>query len=98
MNDLSINGNNQQYQLLLTLKVRQLHNNGFTGISYDDLHHILTHHIWKRKKPRRLSEIADDILNLNEDEVVRWLSVDSQVQGYSSSLDDYKLLIEKEEL
>ncbi|WP_240920441.1 post-transcriptional regulator [Erysipelothrix sp. HDW6A] len=91
-------GNDQQYQLLLTLKVRQLHSNGFTGISYDDLHHILINHKWKRRQPTRLSEIADDILHLNEDEIVRWLAVDSRVKGYSSSLDDYRHLIEKEEL
>lgn len=88
----------QHVQLLLTIKLRKLQSKGYEGISYDDLHRIFVKHIWKHRQPKRLSELADEILNISEQDIVRWLAVDSTIQGYQSSLDDYATLIDNEEL
>lgn len=88
----------QQFQLLLTIKLRRLQNSGYEGVSYDDLYRVFTRHIWRHKHPSRLSELADEILNISDQDIVRWLAVDSTIQGFKSSLDDFASLLENEEL
>ena len=88
----------QQFQLLLTIKLRRLQNSGYEGVSYDDLYRVFTRHIWRHKQPERLSELADEILNISDQDIVRWLAVDSTIQGFKSSLDDFASLLEYEEL
>lgn len=88
----------QQFHLLLTIKLRRLQNSGYEGVSYDDLQRVFTRHIWRHKQPSRLSELADEILNISDEDIVRWLAVDSTIQGFKSSLDDFASLIENEEL
>lgn len=88
----------QQFQLLLTIKLRRLQNSGYEGVSYDDLYRVFTRHIWRHKQPKRLSELADEILNISDQDIVRWLAVDSTIQGFKSSLDDFASLLENEEL
>ncbi|QIK70370.1 DNA-binding protein [Erysipelothrix sp. HDW6C] len=90
--------NSQQFKLLLTLKLRQLHSNGLQGICYDDLYRMFTTHVWKHNKPSHLSELADDVLKITDEDVVRWLATESKIQGFKSSLEDYKRLIDDEEL
>lgn len=90
--------NTQQFQFLLTLKLRKLQNSGYEGISYEDLRRIFIHHIWKHRKPERLSELADEILNLSEQDIVRWLAVDSTIQGYKASIEDFVQYLDNEEM
>ncbi len=94
----AMNENSQQFRLLLTLKLRQLHNGGLEGISYDDLYRMFTTHIWKNQKPTRLSDLADQVLNIKDEDIIRWLAVESKIQGYKSTLDDFKVLLDTEEL
>lgn len=88
----------QQFQLLLTIKLRRLQISGYEGVSYEDLFRVFTRHIWKHKQPNRLSELADEVLNISDEDIVRWLAVDSTIQGYKASLDDFASLIDNEEL
>ena len=41
----------QQLNLLLTLKLRQLHANNLTGVSIEDLRRMLVNYVWRKKRP-----------------------------------------------
>lgn len=90
--------NTQQFKLLLTLRLRQIHNNGLEGVSYDDLYRMFTTYVWRHKEPTRLSELADDIFKTTDEDVVRWLATESKINGLKSSLEDYTNLFEDEEI
>lgn len=79
----------QQFELMMTLKLQQLHRQGLQGVTIQDLSRIFTQFIWKQKKPARLSDAVNQILNISMDDIVRYLALDSQIQGKKSSLEDY---------
>lgn len=87
----------QQLELLLTLRLRQLHANNLTGVSVDDLKRMLVTFVWRKKRPSRLSEMVDDVFSIRDEEVVRWLASESRIVGYHSSLADYTHLFNDEE-
>lgn len=87
----------QQFDLVLNLRVRQLHANNLTGVSRDDLKRMVINFVWRKKRPVRISDMVNDILNIKDEEVVRWLASESRINGYKSSLSDYTYLFTDEE-
>lgn len=87
----------QQLNLLLTLRLRQLHANDLTGVSLDDLRRMLFTYTWRKKRPSRLSEMVDDVFKIRDEEVIRWLASESRIEGYNSSLADFTHLFNDED-
>lgn len=87
----------QQLNLLLTLRLRQLHANNLTGVSLEDLRRMLITYVWRKKKPKRISEMVNDVFSIRDEDVVRWLASESRIDGYKSSLSDYTHLFNDEE-
>ncbi len=82
----------QQLNLLLTLRLRQLHANNLKGISVDDLYRMLVEYRWRKKRPTRISDVANDIFSLRDEDIVRWLVSESKMKGFGSDLSDYEYL------
>lgn len=80
--------NKQYIQLLITLRLRMLHEEGFERVTYDDLDTIFFGYVWKRHVPPNLSKIANTILNITADEIIRYLSLDASVSSRNMSLND----------
>lgn len=89
---------NQKLNLLLTLRLRQIHSNGYTGVSYDDLYRMFTEFVWRKGFPRRISELANDVLQTSDDAIIRWLATESKIKGLQESLEDYKKLVDNKEI
>ncbi|NLL74874.1 MAG: DNA-binding protein [Erysipelothrix sp.] len=87
----------QQLNLLLTLKLRQLHANNLTGVSIEDLRRMLVNYVWRKKRPMRLSDMVNDVFSIRDEEVIRWLASESRIEGYHSSLSDFTHLFNDEE-
>lgn len=87
----------QQLNLLLSLRLRQLHANNLTGVSIDDLHRMLITYVWRKRKPKRISEMVNDVFSIRDEDVVRWLASESRIDGYKSTLADYTQLFGDEE-
>ncbi len=87
----------QQLNLLLTLRLRQLHANNLNGVSVEDLRRMLINYVWRKQKPTRISEMANDVFSIRDEDVVRWLASESRVDGYRSSLADYTHLFSDED-
>lgn len=80
--------NKQYIQLLITLRLRMLHEEGFERVTYDDLDTVFFGYVWKRNIPHNLSRIANTILNITADEIIRYLSLDASVSSRNMSLND----------
>ena len=78
----------QQVQLLIIMRLRSLHQEGFERVTYDDLERVFFGYIWKKGVPPYISQIADVILNISADKIIRYLSVDSTVSANRNSLSD----------
>ena len=88
---------NQQYHLLLTMRLRQLHAQNLKGILLEDLDRMLKEYKWKRKIPNRISEVANDIFSIKDEDVVRWLATEAKVKSNQNSLSDFSQLFYDEE-
>lgn len=77
---------NQQMNLLLTLRLRQLHLNELKGITIEDLEYLLLKYKWNGQKNRRLSQLADDIFSISDEDVVRWLATESRLRAHETDI------------
>ncbi len=83
-----MNAQNQQIQLLLTIRLKRLHREGYTGIRYLDLENIFFRYVWRQEVPKSISIISDEIINMSTDRIIQYLSVDASVQGSRRNISD----------
>lgn len=84
-----MNAQNQQIQLLITMRLKRLHREGYPGIRYLDLENIFFNYIWKKGVPAHLSIISDTILNISTDKIIQYLSLDASISADKTKLRDY---------
>ncbi len=65
----------------LKTKLSEMEKLGYTGISNIDIWNFLIHSKWKHGFQLMLSDIVDDILNTNNQEIVSYLSDYSNKEG-----------------
>lgn len=80
---------NQQMNLLLTLRLRQLHENDLKGITIDDLKYLLLKYKWNGETNQRLSQLADDIFSITDEDVVRWLATESRLRAHMTEIESF---------
>ncbi len=79
---------NQQYiELLISIRLRKLQQEGFDQIRFDDLERIFSKLVFKRQKPQFLHELTDRILNISTDEIIRYLTLDATMNTSKEGLD-----------
>lgn len=87
---------NQQMNLLLTLRLRQLHENDLKGITIDDLKYLLLKYKWNGENNQRLSQLADDIFSITDEDVVRWLATESRLRAHQTEIESFVRQIDGE--
>lgn len=85
---------NQQMNLLLTLRLRQLHESNLKGITIEDLEHLLFKYKWNGKANQRLSQLANDIFSITDEDVVRWLATESRLRAHQTEIESFVRQIE----
>lgn len=81
--------NSPYIQTLITIRLKSLHREGFSGVKYKDLEKVFFKYIYKNKIDIHLSEITDRILNIETDEIIQYLSLDATVSSSRMSLDEF---------
>ena len=89
--------NDQQSQLVLSLKLKQLKRRGFSGLTMRDLEAILSDLYRRKNISRRLSAKVDLVFNTSDDDIVRLLAVQSRKDAYSQTLNDFNSLLKNED-
>ncbi len=83
----------QQSQLVLSLRLKQLKRRGFEGLTISDLEKVFDD-IYRRKKiSSRLSDRVDLVFNTSDDEIIRVLSVQSRKESFSQTIGDFDALL-----
>ena len=85
--------NNTLVQLTMVLKLQQLKRDELPSLSYENLEDFLTEKLWAVRLPSTLHEAADDILNVQANEIVRWLSKRAIIDGSRTQLEDFSDVI-----
>ncbi len=83
-----MNTKNPYIQMLITLRLKKLHQEGFSRVKYEDLEEIFFKYIYKRQKPKSISEMSDRVLNISVDEIIRYLSLNASVITKKEALSD----------
>ena len=86
---------NRQIQLTIVLKLNQLQRQQYPNLTYDNLVDVLVDLKWKRKTPASLHEAVNDILTLDADTVIQYMSKQAIIHGYRSDLSQYNDLLMK---
>lgn len=84
----NMDAQSQQIQLLITMRLRRLHREGYDGLRYLDLERVFTKYVWRKGMPNHLSVIGDTILNMSTDQIIRYLSIDAACNGGRDKLSD----------
>ena len=87
----------QQSQLVLSLRLKQLQRRGFEGLTMRDLEEIFNDLYNRSNVSKRLSAKVDLVFNTSDDDIVRLLSVQARKNAYSQTLKDFNSLIKNEE-
>lgn len=82
-----MNTKHQYIQLLIAIRLRKLHQEGFKQVRFQDLERIFSNLVFKRQKPKFLNQVTDRILNITTDEVIRYLTVEATMNTDRKSLD-----------
>ncbi len=80
---------NTLVQLTMVLKLQQLQREALPSISYRNLEDYLDLRLWKRETPARLNIAVDQILAIQPQEIVRFLSAKAITDGARLKLDDF---------
>ncbi|CAM3662305.1 hypothetical protein ERUR111494_05730 [Erysipelothrix urinaevulpis] len=87
----------QQSQLVLSLRLKQLKRRGLEGLTVEDLEKVFDDLYRIRKISSRLSDRVDLVFNTTDDEIVRVLAIRSQKEAYGQTLQDFKMLMKNED-
>lgn len=79
---------NSQIQFVLFLKLKQLQRNELSSLTMKHLEDTLDGFVWKFKQPKTLNEAVNDILALQINEIIGFLSQQAIIDGASMELSD----------
>ena len=85
--------NNTQVQLVMVIKLQQLQREAIPALSYRNLEDFLEELKWRRKHPSSLHEAVNDVLSVQPDAIIRFLSRQAVIQGQRAALADFSDLI-----
>ena len=94
MNEFEIK--NSRIQLTIIIKVYQLQKEGLDNIDSSFIEDYLTLVKWRKEKPETLHEAVNDILSINGDNIVRFLSTRAIIDSKNKTLGDFTSLLEGE--
>ena len=85
--------NNKHIKLAIALKTSQLKRDELSSLTYQHVESALLGMKWSKQEPQSVHEAIDDILKLNANEVVRYLSNQAVIIGSQMKLQEFTDLI-----
>ena len=83
----------QQALLAMQIKLLQLHREGMSRLTLDQLIDTIKGLRWKKRTPTSISDCVDDIFKTSKEEIVIFLSKKAIIDGYSLKISDFEDLI-----
>lgn len=80
-------------QMAMVMKLSMLRRNSNPNFTYEHLEDVLYKEIWKNKKPALLSEAVNDIMSINGEQIVMFLSKQAIVEAKSKNIEDFTDLL-----
>lgn len=84
---------NTLIQLVMVLKLQQLKRSGMSSLRYDNLEDYIKEKLWQKRLPRSLHEAADEVLSIEAQEIIRFLSKQAIMDGSHKNLEDFSDII-----
>ena len=84
---------NRHIQLAITLKTNQMKREQLSSLTYQHVENTLMGLTWKYKYPSSVHEAINDILTLNANEVVAFLSNQAIIMGSQMELNEIKSIL-----
>ncbi|MBQ7991694.1 MAG: hypothetical protein IJM63_09670 [Solobacterium sp.] len=84
---------NTLIQLTMVLKLQQLKRGGLPSLTYDNLEDYISGKLWLKQAPDSLHTAADEILSIEPEEIIRFLSRQAIVEGSAKKLEDFSDII-----
>jgi hypothetical protein len=93
MSSEKMNTLNTLIQLTMVLKLQQLKRGGMPSLTYDNLEDYISGKLWLKQTPDSLHKAADEILSIDAQEIIRFLSRQAIVEGSGKKLEDFSDII-----
>lgn len=87
--------NDKYIKLAIALKANELKRDQLSSLTYEHVENALLGK-WTMCKPASISEAVNDILQLDANEVVAYLSTQAMILGSQMSIHDFEDLFEKQ--
>lgn len=84
---------NTQVQLVMVIKLQQLQREQLPTLSYSSLEEYLKESKWAEHLPASLHDAVNDVMHVNANDIVRFLSREAIRQGQTAALSDFSDLI-----
>lgn len=84
-----LNIQNKLIQTLMVVRMQDIQRNDLPTLDYDDLEAYLEKYLWKSRTPVTISQAANDILHVNANDLVRFMSTQAVKAGASGKLSDF---------
>ncbi|MBR2825014.1 MAG: hypothetical protein IKE51_01935 [Solobacterium sp.] len=95
MSDSYFDIDNTEVQMTLVIKLQQLQHDANPYFTYQNLEDYMENAIWSKKKPHRLSDAVNDIMQIEGRDLIKYLAKKALTNSASSTLDDFTDLIRR---
>lgn len=89
------NLNIKQLQLAIYLRLNQLKREQLATITYQNIIDTLFDSVWKDQYPQSLNHAINDIMSINAERIVAYLSKKAIIESKDHSLEDFDDLIKE---
>ncbi len=80
---------NTAVQLIMVIKMQQLIREELPSLTYANLEDYLDQDLWQNELPHTLNQACDQIMHVNADDIVRYLSREAIYTGKKENLSDF---------
>lgn len=81
---------NNLIKLTIYFKLENLKRKSNPNLTFEIIEEILYKYIWKNSRPKNISTIVNDIMALDLETIVRYMSMSAVVDGYEKNLSDFE--------
>ncbi len=93
MEEIRFDVNNTQIQMVMVIKLNQLKRVSLPTLTYGNLEDFLMEKLWVKSFPKSLHEATDEILHIEANDIVKFLSKKAIQDGSRMKLSDFSDVI-----
>ena len=86
---------NTEVQMTLVIKLQQLQHETNAHFTYQNLEEYMENCVWISKKPMRISDAVNDIMQIQGSDIIKYLARKAITNSAASTLDDFTDLIRR---